>query len=520
MGGDAVSTNFVHLRSYDEQLFRLGSLAERYFPEDPNTALIKLRQLGERLAQQVASRFGVFTSAQETQLALIRRLEFDGLIEREVSALFHDLRSKGNDATHGLYGDHASALSTLKIAWQLGVWFHRTFSDAEFRSGPFRPPQPPADESEGLRAELASLQSALDAFRAQGGAVAEQLSATEAQLQQALDDQQQWEQLATAVEADKVALAAQMQALQNAAARQPAAVSAGLLQAARKAAGSIELDEAATRQLIDEQLRQAGWEADTQTLRYGKGARPQKNRNLAIAEWPTSSGPADYVLFVGLTPYAAVEAKRANKDVAGKLPQAERYCRDFQPSEESELKAQGWGSAGEFRIPFAFSSNGRPFLNQLRTKSGIWFRDLRRSDNLAGPLERWYSAEGLKALSRQDVDLAQAKLRQELFSFGFPLRPYQRRAIEATEAAIAAGQREIMLAMATGTGKTKTCIALIYRLLKTGRFRRVLFLVDRSELGTQAADAFKETRMESLQSFADIYGTVPISVVVRSRCLC
>ena len=501
-----MSTNFVHLRSYDEQLFRLGSLAERYFPEDPNTALIKLRQLGERLAQQVASRFGVFTSAQETQLALIRRLEFDGLIESEVSALFHDLRSKGNDATHGLYGDHASALSTLKIAWQLGVWFHRTFSDAEFSSGPFRPPQPPADESEGLRAELASLQSALDAFRAQGGAVAEQLSATEAQLQQALDDQQQWEQLATAVEADKVALAAQMQALQNAAARQPAAVSAGLLQAARKAAGSIELDEAATRQLIDEQLRQAGWEADTQTLRYGKGARPQKNRNLAIAEWPTSSGPADYVLFVGLTPYAAVEAKRANKDVAGKLPQAERYCRDFQPSEESELKAQGWGSAGEFRIPFAFSSNGRPFLNQLRTKSGIWFRDLRRSDNLAGPLERWYSAEGLKALSRQDVDLAQAKLRQELFSFGFPLRPYQRRAIEATEAAIAAGQREIMLAMATGTGKTKTCIALIYRLLKTGRFRRVLFLVDRSELGTQAADAFKETRMESLQSFADIYG--------------
>ena len=501
-----MSTNFVHLRSYDEQLFRLGSLAERYFPEDPNTALIKLRQLGERLAQQVASRFGVFSSAQETQLALIRRLEFDGLIEREVAALFHDLRSKGNDATHGLYGDHASALNTLKIAWQLGVWFHRTFSDAEFRSGPFRPPQPPADESEGLRAELASLQSALDAFRAQGGAVAEQLSATEAQLQQALDDQQQWEQLATAVEADKVALAAQLEALQNAAARQPGAISARLLQAARKAAGSIELDEAATRQLIDEQLRQAGWEADTQTLRYGKGARPQKNRNLAIAEWPTSSGPADYLLFVGLTPYAAVEAKRANKDVAGKLPQAERYCRDFQPSEETELKAQGWGSAGEFRIPFAFSSNGRPFLNQLRTKSGIWFRDLRRSDNLAGPLERWYSAEGLKALSRQDVDLAQAKLRQELFSFGFPLRPYQRRAIEATEAAIAAGQREIMLAMATGTGKTKTCIALIYRLLKTGRFRRVLFLVDRSELGTQAADAFKETRMESLQSFADIYG--------------
>jgi type I restriction enzyme R subunit len=204
-----VSINFAHLRPYDEQLFRLGSLAERYFPDDPNTALIKLRQLGERLAQQVASRFGVFSSAQESQLALIRRLEFDGLVEREVAALFHDLRTTGNDATHGLYGDHASGLSTLKIAWQLGVWFHRTFSDPEFRSGPFRPPQPPADEGEELRAELAGLQRALDAFRAEGGAVAEQLSATEAQLQQALDEQQQWEQLAEAAEADKVALAAQ-----------------------------------------------------------------------------------------------------------------------------------------------------------------------------------------------------------------------------------------------------------------------------------------------------------------------
>jgi len=103
-----------------------------------------------------------------------------------------------------------------------------------------------------------------------------------------------------------------------------------------------------------------------------------------------------------------------------------------------------------------------------------------------GPLERWYSPEGLEALARQDVDLAHQQLRRQSFAFGFTLRPYQRRAIEATEAAIAAGQREIMLAMATGTGKTKTCVALIYRLLKTGRFRRVLFLVDRSELGTQA----------------------------------
>lgn len=64
----------------------------------------------------------------------------------------------------------------------------------------------------------------------------------------------------------------------------------------------------------------------------------------------------------------------------------------------------------------------------------------------------------------------------------------------------------MLLAMATGTGKTKTCIALIYRLLKAQRFRRVLFLVDREALGEQAANAFKDTRMENLQTFADTFG--------------
>lgn len=54
-------------------------------------------------------------------------------------------------------------------------------------------------------------------------------------------------------------------------------------------------------------------------------------------------------------------------------------------------------------------------------------------------------------------------------------------------------------------GKTKTTIALVYRLLKTKRFRRVLFLVDRTALGEQASNAFKETRIENLQTFAEIF---------------
>ena len=501
-----MSANFLHLRGYDEQLFRLGFLAERYFPEDPNTTLLKLRQLAELLAQQVAARFGVEIRVEETQQQLLRRLEWDGVLEREVAELFHGVRRKGNLANHDLHGDHATALKILRMAWQLGVWFHRTFGDPQFRSGPFQPPQPPPAGDPQLAEELRELREALAAFQSAEGQVAEQLAQTEAQLRQARVEQQEWEALATAAEADKAALAERLAVLQREAQRQGARSMASLRQAARQAATTIELDEAATRLLIDAQLRQAGWEADSQQLRYSQGARPEKHRNRAIAEWPTRSGPADYMLFVGLTPLAAVEAKRAHKDVAGVLPQAGRYCRDAELSETAGASPERWGQEGELQVPFAFASNGRPFLQQLRTASGIWFRDLRRPTNLPVPLEGWYSPEGLQQLARQDIDSAEAKLRREAISFGFPLRPYQRRAIEAVEAAIAAQQREILLACATGTGKTKTAVALIYRALKTGRFRRVLFLVDREELGIQAGDAFKETRMESLQTFADIFG--------------
>ena len=142
--------------------------------------------------------------------------------------------------------------------------------------------------------------------------------------------------------------------------------------AANTAAAALHLDEVETRQLIDQQLRQAGWTADSTTLVYSQGARPEPHKNLAIAEWPTHSGPADYVLFVGLIPVAVVEAKRQNLDVSAALQQAKRYSRGFMPSPETVLHADNWGTDGAYRIPFAFSSNGRPFLRQLppRVASG------------------------------------------------------------------------------------------------------------------------------------------------------
>ena len=121
-------------------------------------------------------------------------------------------------------------------------------------------------------------------------------------------------------------------------------------------------------------------------------------------------------------------------------------------------------------------------------------------------LDGWYTPEGLTALLKRDEDRAHQQLAAEPFDYGFSLRYYQQDAIRAVEAGIAEGRREMLVAMATGTGKTKTCVALIYRLLKVQRCRRVLFLVDREALGEQAANAFKDTRMENLQTFADIFG--------------
>ena len=497
------ASNFAVLQQHDEQLLRLGRLAEHYFATDPNTAILKLRQFAELLAQHVATRVGLYTSSDEQQIDLLRRLQDRGILPREVAQLFAEVRRTGNAANHALTGDHTAALSTLKVARQLGLWFHRTFADPAYKGGPFVPPQPPRDESAELRTELERLSTELARYRADHRDATEQLESTRTALRQVQDERALWEQMAADADSARASVEARLVAQQaNAAVTATSSAVSAMVEAAQTAATELTLDEASTRQIVDAQLRAAGWTVDTVRLNYRRGTRPEKGKNLAIAEWPTASGPADYVLFVGLTPIAAVEAKRANTDVAGVLTQAKRYSRTFAPAPGHECP----GPWGEFHIPFVFSTNGRPYLQQIATKSGIWFCDVRRATNLSRALDGWYTPEGLVALLKKDEAAADARLKDEPFDYGFPLRPYQQAAIEATEAAIAAGTRSMLLAMATGTGKTKTCIALIYRLLKTQRFRRVLFLVDRSSLGEQAANAFKDTRMEGVQTFAEVFG--------------
>jgi type I restriction enzyme R subunit len=117
-GANNTSINFGFLARYDDAPAGVAGLAERYFPEDPITCLMKLRQFGELLAQQVAARAGVFVAADEAQSDLLGRLRRETAYPREVIDLFHDLRRVGNEAVHLHRGDHRAALAALKIARQ------------------------------------------------------------------------------------------------------------------------------------------------------------------------------------------------------------------------------------------------------------------------------------------------------------------------------------------------------------------------------------------------------------------
>lgn len=517
-----ISLNFAFLACYSPLLDRLGAQAERYFKDDPNTSLLKLRQFGELLAQTVAAKLGAFTSQREEQRELLRRLRDQGVLGERALQLFHELRIAGNDAVHTFGGDHRTALSHLKYARELGIWFHRTFArDAQFQPGPFIPPPDPGQETLALKEELQRLRAEAEAQRAtildaraaeeeaRRMAEAARLAAMEEAELRALA-----EQLLVETEKEAKEAQARLEATQAVAAATPTQQIQQLVAHAQQADRNVFLDEAETRRLIDIQLRAAGWEADSETLIFARGTRPQENRNLAIAEWPVKDGRADYALFAGLKAIAIVEAKRQSTDIPASVEQAKRYSRNYQVKGEESLPGGPWG---EYRVPFVFATNGRPYLRQLETKSGIWFCDVRRPINLSRALQGWYSPDELLELLKQDQDSARTLLEQESFAASLGLRDYQQRAILAVEAALAEDQRHILLAMATGTGKTKTAIVLVYRLLKTRRFRRVLFLVDRSVLGEQTSKAFQNSRMMGTQNFTDIFeikdnsNSVPVS---------
>ncbi|QGR00081.1 type I restriction-modification system endonuclease [Paenibacillus psychroresistens] len=457
-------SNFEFLFTKWPILATIGETAEKNLHHDPNTTMIKLRLFGEKMTQFLYAFEQLAEPFNASQDNKIRYLKSQDLISREIFEILDTLRKKGNKATHDAFDSKQEAETLLSLSFQLGVWFMQTYGDWDFEPKEFTIPQE-TKSSEVLKAELDSLTHSYES----------KLSQLEAELAA----------LSAVHTPDEVLKARRTQS--------------------RKAAASISLNEAETRKLIDDQLMKAGWIVDSVAIKYSKGSRPVKGKNMAISEWPLQKNySADYALFVGLKFIGFIEAKRKKKDVYSDLEQAKEYGRLITPKANEELVGQ-WG---DYSIPFVFATNGRPYIKQHEMKSGIWFQDLRKTTNLPKALQSWYSPEGLMELLVQDIDAATEHLKAENKDYlkeYLKLRDFQLEAIKRVEEAITNGQKSILIAMATGTGKTRMSIGLIYRLINSKRFKRILFLVDRKALGIQAADSFKESRLTNQQTFTNIF---------------
>ncbi|MGA7385884.1 MAG: type I restriction-modification system endonuclease, partial [Methylocella sp.] len=160
-----------------------------------------------------------------------------------------------------------------------------------FVAGPFQPPAAPEDaaapiraELERLRADLLATKSAAEQARLAAEENARTRQTAEQRARQEAEERATWEQLAQEVEREKEALRERLDAVQHLAAARPVNFQQ-VIEQGETAAQKIDLDEAATRQIVDQQLRDRGWEADTQKLTYAAGARPAKGRAMALAEW-------------------------------------------------------------------------------------------------------------------------------------------------------------------------------------------------------------------------------------------
>src|SRR5262249_9502694 len=162
-GGVMPSTsNFGFLGVHDAQLVRLGGQAERYFRDDPATAIFKLRQFAELLSKTVAACHAVYLGERETFEETLRRLSFERIISKEIADVFNNLRKVGNKAVQDGEGTHSDALSALKFARQLGIWFHRAYGkQPDFKPGPFLPPSEPEDATIVLRQQIEELNKRL-----------------------------------------------------------------------------------------------------------------------------------------------------------------------------------------------------------------------------------------------------------------------------------------------------------------------------------------------------------------------
>lgn len=236
------------------------------------------------------------------------------------------------------------------------------------------------------------------------------------------------------------------------------------------------------RVTIDKKLIESGW-----TIQDVKSLNLSASLGIAVREFPTSTGPVDYVLFLEGIPVGVIEAKKSElgENITSVESQSARYA-------TSTFK---W-IKNEYRIRFAYEATDK--LTRFTDYDDIKYR--------SRTVFSFHRPETLLALLKQPDTIRNNMKRFPKFDpTGF--RKCQITAIKNLDASFADNRSKALVQMATGAGKTFTAITAAYRLLKYGKMNRILFLVDTKGLGEQAEReflAYKPT--DDPRPFSQIYG--------------
>lgn len=242
-----------------------------------------------------------------------------------------------------------------------------------------------------------------------------------------------------------------------------------------------EPEKITRKERIDKELKAAGWFIIPCTEEMNITSLT----NHAVEEFQTNNGPADYALFVNGKLLGVVEAKKLEVGAANVLEQAKRYSKGAKNT---------IGEWNHYHVPFLYSSNGEL----------IYYLDVRDNKNISRQIYGFHTPEAIETSFNSNKDSAFRWLKKNPINTP-GLRPYQKEAIEAFENNLEAGKRQMLLAMATGTGKTFTTVNLVYRMLASGYAKRILFLVDRKSLAVQAVTAFASFDTPRNLKFKDEY---------------
>lgn len=243
--------------------------------------------------------------------------------------------------------------------------------------------------------------------------------------------------------------------------------------------------ETQARQWIDARLQAAGWLIqDMKQLNLGAGP------GIAVREHPTDTGPADYVLFVHRQPVGVIEAKKdsAGENLTATEAQTERYA-------SANLK---WRKDST-PLRFLFEATGQI----------IRFTDGADPAPRSREIFHFFKPETLAAWLAQP-DTLRRRLAEQMPALPEQnLRHCQISAVTGLEKSLALNKPRALVHMATGAGKTFTAITSVYRLLKFGGAKRILFLVDTRNLGKQAHQEFMAyTPPDDGRKFTELYNVL------------